>query len=607
MLNLRHILRILGLLAVLMILIVAMLQPRAYPQVGYGSRNVLLVYSAEGEVLWSIESMPDAQSGVEGGSQIYWFVWGPGEDMAVTQVWSNATSRQVNTEVVLYRRNVRLCSLGPYEGLFSLFRGLSWSPDGSLIAASLTAFQPNITGGHAPRGRVVILTPSCREVWSLDIEGYGMPVWSPDGSRLAIAVINVGLSEPGSWEHAFSSLYILDRDGRLLWSSPKVNSTIMGVWWGAGGEVIAMGVTALSSHKRTVGFGGIYVFDVEGRLLFNRTFPGYTPFSIYVGSNGLISVALANVTRGVGRVVSFDMSCEVVWSREFDEPVFYVGWIDGGDTLLTLSSSRIYGLSQSGDVVWMGETPSYLIIGDASWNPEKGLLAYIGFPNNTSGGTSLVVVDKFGNRVWGLEGSDFLMWMHAAWSWDGSKLAVLGIVVETTYGGKPWVVIKPESKITQVGGRWALDLRVKNLGSRTGSSRTIRIVKIVVGNEHIECNITIAPGEERRIVMFLNGEYEAGQSYLVTIFLEDGSSYTGAVWAIGNPSTTTQQAGGSPEENATEETTTSPQTTTTSPKPSRSPSSQPPEFPTWVFLAVGVAIAVVVVLGIALRKHSHTS
>ncbi len=226
--------------------------------------------------------------------------------------------------------------------LGSRVNSISWSPDGSRIAASLDS------------GRVIVLSEDGTLLWETRL---GAPItgisWRPDGSKL---VIGVG--------HPNGKVVVIDSKGTVVWESST--GGVSSVSWGPHGSAIAVGAG-----------NRVMLFDPGGEILWEDGMLGGPVSSVSWSPDGSMIAAGINQDNGMGsrgRVAILDSRGGELWGEDLDGQVKHVSWSpDGLRIAAGLSDGRIVTFDSSG--VLLREMKLGAPITGISWSPDGGKLA----------------------------------------------------------------------------------------------------------------------------------------------------------------------------------------------------------------------------------------
>ncbi len=201
-----------------------------------------------------------------------------------------------------------------------------------------------------------------RESWAVDV--------SPDGSKIA------------SGSHA-GKAYVWSREGELLWSvDASPHGPIREVRFSHSGRFLALGPTPegrgyvglydadtgrllwsyeTGDHVRELEFshddqylavastdGYLYLFTINGTLLWKRFNGGYVPFILFISEDGDMIVV-----GGKGEELrAYDLQGNLLWSFEAPEIIQYGAATPDLSRIAVFAQGVLYMLNRHGEVVW---------------------------------------------------------------------------------------------------------------------------------------------------------------------------------------------------------------------------------------------------------------
>ena len=230
--------------------------------------------------------------------------------------------------------------------------------------------------------------------------------WSPGGEKLAIVVNH----QPG----LSSEIVILDRDGRVLWSTGDLGKPVdpaIGLSWSSGGKV----ATALL-------YSNLVVVDTVAKRVKRLPYQGVHGVA-WSPEGELLAVALKHV------VLLLKPSGEKVWETRASprESIKAVTWSPGGDKLAVITPHSIIVLNKNGEILSRYSSGKELIE-SAKWGPRGELLAVL---QSYSGEKHVVVIGSNGGVKWSTRRGQVYDY---AWSPAQQELLVAGVNL-TLYNG----------------------------------------------------------------------------------------------------------------------------------------------------------------------------
>ncbi len=230
--------------------------------------------------------------------------------------------------------------------------------------------------------------------------------WSPSGEKLAIVISH----QPG----LSSEIVILDRDGRVLWSTGDLGKPVdpaIGLSWSSGGKI----ATALL-------YSNPVIVDTVAKRVKRLPYQEVHDVAWSPRGEGL-AVALKHV------VLLLKPSGEKVWETRVSskESIKAVVWSPEGDKLAVITPHGIVVLDENGKILSRYSSGKELVE-SAKWGPRGELLAVL---QSYSGEKHVVVIGSNGGTKWSTRRGQVYDY---AWSPARQELLVAGINL-TLYNG----------------------------------------------------------------------------------------------------------------------------------------------------------------------------
>ncbi len=286
--------------------------------------------------------------------------------------------------------------LGKYEGKGVEVDIACWNPDGSQLTfpiynlsgkfMKITAYSVNLSGKLWETEKIERTIVSWIE-------------WSPTGKRIAVSALKI-LDETSYNSTLKHIIYVLDSNGELLWKrelfKTKANTLqIVLPKWSLDGEYLAIASLHTSNTVE------LKVYDVEGNVIWNKTLVKnmenvtYASLTMEWGSNEKLALAISYVKEEAflkGNIFVFNIQGELLWHRTFNYVVNNVRWDYTGNFLAaTLQLNKNFLLkifNMNGDTVL--ET---IIQGPYVDISKQNILAISGTDN-------VVIYKLFKNKSW---------------------------------------------------------------------------------------------------------------------------------------------------------------------------------------------------------------
>ncbi len=250
--------------------------------------------------------------------------------------------------------------LGKYEGKGVEVDIACWNPDGSQLTFPIYNLSGKFVKITAYSND---LSMKLWETEKVEKAVVSWIEWSPTGKRIVVSALKI-LEETSTYNLTLKHIiYVLNSNGELLWErelfKTKANTLQMVLpKWSLDGKYLAIASFHTSNTVE------LRVFDVEGNVIWNKTLvknmENITHASLTMEwvSNGKLALAISYVKKEAflkGDIFVFNIQGELLWHRTFNYVVNNVHWDYTGNFLVaTLQLNKNFLLkifSMNGDTV----------------------------------------------------------------------------------------------------------------------------------------------------------------------------------------------------------------------------------------------------------------